>query len=75
MLTALTPGTPHITEVVSHSSWIGTGPPDVPDRERCLGGSDLTPTATADLAMRMYYDLGDFNGGQSKTVKFEYGRM
>jgi hypothetical protein len=25
--------------------------------------------------MRMFYELGDFNAGQSKTVKFEYRRM
>jgi hypothetical protein len=28
-----------------------------------------------DLTMRVTYNLGTFNAGQSKTVKFGYGRM
>jgi hypothetical protein len=74
MLTALTPGTQHIPQIEAHSTWVGTGGDDVPQREQCAGGIP-TPTSTGDLATRMIYDLGDFNGGQSKTVKFEYGRM
>jgi hypothetical protein len=44
-------------------------------RETCVHGSLTTPTPVQDLAMRGIYGLGDFNAGQSKTVKFEYGRM
>jgi hypothetical protein len=69
MLTALTPGANHFSQIHSRSDWVGAG------REQCLDGNLATPTSAQDLAMRMFYDLGDFNGGQSKTVKFEYGRM
>jgi hypothetical protein len=35
-----------------------------------------TPTTEAsDLTMKVFYGFGDLSAGQSKTVKFEYGRM
>jgi hypothetical protein len=75
MLTALTPGTNHFPQIALREDWTGRGGTDLPDRVRCFGSNLLTPTAVQDLAMRMAYNLGDFNGGQSKTVKFEYRRM
>jgi hypothetical protein len=70
MLTALTLGTTnHGVFVESRSMWMGA------TRETCVHGSLTTPTPVQDLAMRGIYGLGDFNAGQSKTVKFEYGRM
>jgi hypothetical protein len=70
MLTALTFGTNHGAFIESSSDWVGG------TREGCLRGGQLpTPTSVQDLAMRVIYNLGDFNAGQSKTVKFEYRRM
>jgi hypothetical protein len=69
MLTALTPGTKHVAQMDARAEWLNAG------RTKCFDGSVITPTSTQDLAMRMAYTLGDFNGGQSKTVKFEYGLM
>jgi hypothetical protein len=35
-----------------------------------------TPTSTAsDLTMKVLYLFGNMSAGQSKSVKFEYGRM
>jgi hypothetical protein len=70
MLTALTLGTTnHGVFVESRSMWMGA------TRETCVHGSLTTPTPVQDLAMRGIYGLNAFNAGQSKTVKFEYGRM
>ncbi len=45
-------------------------------RRDCLAPTSLPTTALGgDLVMRTTYELGDFNAGQSKTVKFGYGRM
>jgi hypothetical protein len=71
MLTALTLGATHAGAVDLHSDWVdGT-------RERCFETIPAltTPTSTQDLAMRVRYSLFAFSAGQSKTVKFEYGRM
>jgi hypothetical protein len=69
MLTALTSATNHGVFVESRSNWVDA------TRETCVHGSLTTPTTVQDLALRGIYSLLDFNAGQSKTVKFEYGRM
>ena len=69
MLGALSLGTAHEALIDSRSDWTdGT-------RQTCFGLGQGTPTPSQDLAMRVLYDLGTLNSGQSKTVKFEYGRM
>jgi|SRR5918994_1716652 hypothetical protein len=71
MLTALTLGTTHAGFVDFHSDWVdGT-------RESCFESTPAlsTPTSAQDLAMRVRYSLFAFSAGQSKTLKFEYGRM
>ena len=69
MLTALTFGTSHAGRMDVQSFWVESG------RRNCYGTSDNTPTAEGDYAMRMIYLLGNLSAGQSKTVKFSYGRM
>jgi hypothetical protein len=70
MLGALSLGTNHEALIESRPDW------DINEtRQSCLGSVRGTPTPSEDLAMRMLYGLGGLNGGQSKTVKFEYGRM
>lgn len=73
MLTALTFGTFHSPRVELAGVW---GASVSGSRSKCLFPSETTPTDPAgDFAMRMTYDLGSFNAGQSKTVKYVYGRM
>jgi hypothetical protein len=69
MLTALTFGTDHGAHIETHSEWVGG------TREGCLTTGQTTPTSIQDVTMRAVYGLLDFSPGQSKTVKFEYGRM
>jgi len=70
MLSALTFGTSHTPRVEGGGAWTSGS------RLHCLAPSVTTPTDPAgDFAMRMAYDLGAFNAGQSKTVKYVYGRM
>ena len=70
MLTALTVGTGHQTLIERRPEWTDfTRPGCVP------GGGLATPTSVQDLAMRVFYQLGDLAASQSKTVKFEYERM
>jgi hypothetical protein len=71
MLTALTFGTAHLSRAESRSDWVATGG----TRTGCFARNLATPTSVQDLAMRVTYELGFFTAGQSKTVKFEYGRM
>jgi len=73
MLTALTWGTPHNTFIEPSSAWAGAGG----THEKCLTDSGLsTPTSVQDLAMRINYMFPGFlSSGNSRTVKFEYGRM
>jgi len=42
--------------------------------EGCLP-FEATTTEPGDFALRLFYLLSNFSAGQSKTVKFEYGRM
>jgi len=71
MLTALTFGTSHFSRVEPRSDWVASG-----TRTGCFATNNLaTPTSVQDLALRVTYDVGSFSAGQSKTVKFEYGRM
>ena len=72
MLTALTFSTSYGAEVVSRASWAGT---TNPARDNCSGVAEGTPTGEGDYAIRMNYALGNLSAGQSKTVKFVYGRM
>ena len=73
MLTALTFGTPRSARVEVAGIW---GDPVSGSRTKCLFPSETTPTDPAgDFAMRMTYELGTFNAGQAKTVKYVYGRM
>jgi len=71
MLTALTFGTVHSAFVDLASDWVGG------TRQNCFEHlpAVITPTSVQDLAMRARYSLFNFSPGQSKTVKFEYGRM
>ena len=72
-LTALTFKTPHTTAIEPFTSWAGaTG-----TRLGCTPVAQTTPvtTTTEDLTMRVVYNLGNMAAGQSKTVKFKYGRM
>jgi hypothetical protein len=72
MLTALTPNSgqiSHFAQLHARNDWTGAG------RTQCLSAQLETPTSIQDLAMRMFYELGDFNAGQSKTVKVEYRRI
>jgi hypothetical protein len=71
MLTALTFGTAHLARVESRADWVAASG----TRTDCFARNMATPTSAQDLAMRVTYDLSDLNSGQSKTVKFEYGRM
>jgi hypothetical protein len=72
MITALTFGTPHDLGMDIQSVWADA---TSPARDNCYGGTDNTPTAEGDYAMRMNYVLGNLSAGQSKTVKLGYGRM
>jgi hypothetical protein len=69
MLTALTFATPHNPIVQSSDEWLGTG------RTSCGLLIVGTLAGPADFAMGLYYSLDTLTAGQSKTVKFEYGRM
>ena len=73
MLTALTWGIPHNTFIEQSSAWAVAGG----TREECLTASGLpTPTSVQDLAMRVIYLFpGLLSSGQSRTLKFQYGRM
>jgi hypothetical protein len=74
MLTALTFGTGHITGMEPSSSWVGsTSTPG--SRTHCGSDNTTTPTAAGDFSMSVLYDIETLNAGQSKIVKFEYGRM
>jgi hypothetical protein len=77
MLTALTFGTAHQGSVESSTEWRNGIPAAAigPIRTRCEGFAQLTPTGVDDYAMKSVYNLETLNAGQSKTVKFEYGRM
>ena len=72
-LTALTFNTAHTTAIEPGTSWGGaTG-----TFRGCTPAAQSTPvtTTTDDLTMRVVYNLGNMAAGQSKTVKFKYGRM
>jgi hypothetical protein len=69
MLTALTFATNHGGDIVTSSEWFDHA------RLQCGASPTPTPTATGDFGMRLAYSLGSLSAGQSKTVKFEYGRM
>jgi hypothetical protein len=77
MLTALTFGTSHSTGIETASTWVGDGTPTNPGTRQACGADRVnTPTTEAsDLTMKVFYGFGDLSAGQSKTVKFEYGRM
>ncbi len=70
-LTALTFATSHGPDIDTFSQW------DESRRSHCDDFTELTPTTTGtrDLAMRVVYKLGNLSAQQSKTVKYEYGRM
>jgi len=68
MLTALSFGTTHFTRIETKTAWNNT-------RDECLANEVQTPTAVQDLTMRVFYFVGNLSAGQSKSVKFEYGRM
>ena len=71
MLTGLTTsGSEHAARIEQSSAWAVAGG----TREVCFPAGIATPTSAQDLAMRMIYAL-ILDPGQSKTVKFEYGRM
>jgi hypothetical protein len=78
-LTALTFATSHAARIETTSDWmLGRTSPSLSATR--LGCTDLftqTPTPEpADFAMRVFYVFeGGLAAGQSKTVKFEYGRM
>ena len=72
LLSALTLGTPHFTLIEPRSNW---GSANTGTRLVCEAVSQTTPTAPADLTMRIVYDLGNLSAGQSKTVKVEYERV
>jgi hypothetical protein len=72
MLTALTFGTSHFPRVEQRPNWVAASG----TRTGCFAKNSLaTPTSVQDLAMRVTYEVGSLSAGQSKTVKFEYGRM
>jgi hypothetical protein len=77
MLTTLSFGTNHAARIEAQSDWIsGRSSPSLPaSRQGCLDYGKQTPTEPGDFTMRLFYLLGDLDAGQSKTVKFEYGRM
>ena len=69
MLTALTLGISRDPHIETRSAWNDT-------RDGCLANEVLTPTTSAqDLTMRVFSIVGNLSAGQSKSVKFEYGRM
>jgi len=67
-LTALTFATPHGPDIDSRAQWSDRG-------QRCDDFTQVTPVTDSDLAMRVFYGLGNLTAGQSKSVKFEYGRF
>lgn len=71
-LSALTFGTPHFPTVMPQGSWANV---DTGDRRGCTSTAVSTPSSVQDLAMRINYNIGNLNAGQSKSVKYEYGRM
>jgi hypothetical protein len=71
-LTALTFATSHGPDIDTLAHWV-TG--DAARYKHCDDFTELTPTGRADLAMRVVYKLGNLSAQQSKTVKYEYGRM
>jgi len=77
MLTALTFGTSHSTGIETQSTWVGDGTPTNPGSRQACGADRVnTPTtAASDFTMKVLYLFGNLSAGQSKTVKFEYGRM
>jgi hypothetical protein len=77
MLSALTFGTSHLTGIETASTWVGDGTPTNPGtRQDCGADRVNTPTtAASDLTMKVFYLFGNLSAAQSKTVKFEYGRM
>ena len=77
MLTALSFGTSHLTGIETASTWVGDGTQTHPgSRQGCGADRVNTPTTTAsDLTMKVFYLFGNMSAGQSRTVKFEYGRM
>jgi hypothetical protein len=68
-LTALTFATTHGADIDSAVEWANNR------GQRCDDLTQLTPVAAGDWAMRVIYKLGNLTAGQSKTVKYEYGRM
>jgi hypothetical protein len=79
MLTALTFDTDNAARIETQSDWLN-GRSSPPLRASRLGCNDLfteTPTPEpGDFAMRIFYLFeGGLGAGQSKTVKFEYGRI
>jgi hypothetical protein len=76
MLTALTFGTSHSTGIETQSTWVGDGTTNSGTRQACGADGVNTPTNGAgDFSMKVFYGFGNLSAGQSKTVKFEYGRM
>jgi hypothetical protein len=76
MLTALTFGTSHSTGIETQSTWVGDGTTNSGTRQACGADRVNTPTtAASDFTMKVLYLFGNLSAGQSKTVKFEYGRM
>jgi hypothetical protein len=78
-LTALTFGTDNATRIETASDWmIGRSSPFPLDatRTRCQDLFTQTPTPEpGDFTMRIFYLLDTLGAGQSKSVKFGYGRM
>ena len=77
MLTALSFGTSHLTGIETASTWVGDGTQTHPGARQGCGAERVnTPTTTdSDLTMKVFYLFGNMSAGQSRTVKFEYGRM
>jgi hypothetical protein len=75
-LTALTLATLHGPDIASSANWAGGfgGDPRY-QSNRCDDFTELTPVGSGNWAMRLVYKLGNMSAGQSKTVKYEYGRM
>jgi len=77
-LTALTFGTNNATRIETASDWmLGRSSPALSaTRTRCQDLFTQTPTPEpGDFTMRIFYLLDTLGAGQSKTVKFGYGRM
>jgi hypothetical protein len=77
-LTALTFGTNNATRIETQSDWmLGRSSPALSaTRSRCNDLFTQTPTPEpGDFTMRIFYLLDTLGAGQSKSVKFGYGRM